>query len=108
MRLVRSWLLIFAVLLLLVCLYRLFEGVQDWQKDHRLKQRYAEEIKKLERERERLRVRVENLKTNELTQERLARGLGYIKPGETVYKVVRSPKGAAPNHTKGDAQNQNQ
>ncbi|RKU36804.1 hypothetical protein C6495_02895 [Candidatus Poribacteria bacterium] len=33
---------------------------------------------------------VEMLKTDDLTQQRLARKrLGYIKPGETKYKIVR-------------------
>ena len=97
MRLARSWLFIFAVVLLVVCLYRLVEGVQDWREDRRIKQHYAGELKKLELERERLRVRVEKLRTSKLTKERLARGLGYIKPGETVFKVVPSPKGPVQN-----------
>lgn len=92
MRLARSWLFIFAVVLLGVCIYRLVEGVREWQEDRRIEQHYAEELRKLELERDRLKVRVEKLRTNELAKERLARGLGYIKPGEIVYKVVPAAK----------------
>lgn len=90
MRFVQSWLSILAVVVLLISLYRFVEGFQNWQESRQIKQHYLERLAKLEKERDRLTIRVEKLKTNELTKERLARGLGYIKLGETVYKIARS------------------
>ena len=91
MRFIQSGLSILAVVMLLVSLYRFVEGFQDWQEARQIKQRSLNELAKLERERDRLKIRVEKLKTDELTKERLARRLSYIKPGEVVYKIVPSP-----------------
>ena len=91
MRFIQSGLSILAVVMLLVSLYRFVEGFQDWQEAREIKRRSLDELAELERERDRLKVRVEKLKTDELTKERLARRLSYIKPGETVYKIVPSP-----------------
>ena len=88
MRLIQSGLSILAVFMLLISLYRFVEGFQNWQEARRIKQRSLDEVAALERERDRLKVRVEKLKTDELTKERLARRLSYIKPGEVVYKIV--------------------
>jgi cell division protein FtsB len=91
MRVIQSWLSILALFMLLIGLYRFVEGLQNWQEARRIKQHSLEELAKLERERDLLKIRVEKLKTNEFTKEQLARRLGYIKPGETVYKVVPFP-----------------
>lgn len=91
MRLIQPWLSILAVILLLISLYRFVEGFQNWQEARQIKQRSLDELVALERERDRLKVRVEKLKTDELTKERLARRLSYIKPGEVVYQIVPSP-----------------
>ena len=91
MRFIQSWLSILAVFMLLVSLYRFIEGFQNWQEARQIKRRSLDELSKLESERERLKTRVEKLKTDELTKERLARRLSYIKPGEVVYKIVPAP-----------------
>ena len=91
MRFIQPGLSILAVIMLLISLYRFVEGFQNWQEARQIKQRSLDELAELERERDRLKVRVEKLKTDELTKERLARRLSYVKPGEVVYKVVPSP-----------------
>lgn len=90
MRFIQPGLSILAVIMLLISLYRFVEGFQNWQEAREIKQRSLDELAALERERDRLKVRVENLKTDELTKERLARRLNYVKPGEIVYKIVSS------------------
>ena len=91
MRFIQPWLSILAVLLLVISLYRFVEGFQNWQETRQIKQRSLEELAALEHERDRLKIRVEKLETDELTKERLARRLSYIKSGEVVYKIVPSP-----------------
>ena len=88
MRFIQPWLSILAVLMLLISLYRFVEGFQNWQEARQIKRRSLEELAALERERDRLKIRVEKLETDELTKERLARRLSYVKPGEVVYKIV--------------------
>jgi cell division protein FtsB len=90
MRFIQPGLSILAVIILLISLYRFVEGFQNWQEARQIKQRSLDELAELERERDRLKVRVEKLKTDELTKERLARRLSYVKPGEIVYKIVPS------------------
>ena len=90
MRFIQPWLSILAVFMLLVSLYRFVEGFQNWQEARQIKRRSLDELAALESERDRLKIRVEKLQTNELTKERLARRLSYIKPGEVVYKIVPS------------------
>jgi cell division protein FtsB len=91
MRFIQPWLSILAVFMLLISLYRFVEGFQNWQEARQIKLQSLDELTELERERDRLKIRVEKLKTDELTKERLARRLTYIKPGELVYKIVPSP-----------------
>jgi cell division protein FtsB len=90
MRFVQHWLSIVAFVVLLISLYRFVEGFQNWQEARAIKRRFHNEIAELERKRDQLQLRIEKLRTDELTKERLARRVGYIKPGETVYKIVRS------------------
>ena len=92
MRFIQPGLSILAVIILLISLYRFVEGFQNWQEAREIKRRSLDELAELERERDRLKVRVEKLKTDELTKERLARRLSYVKPGEIVYKIVPSSK----------------
>ncbi len=91
MRFIQPWLSILAVFMLLIGLYRFVEGFQNWQEARQIKRHSLAELAELERERDRLKIRVEKLKTDELTKERLTRRLSYIKPGEIVYKIVPSP-----------------
>ena len=65
-------------------------GYDDWQRAQIAEQEYRSEIRKLEVERDRLKQRVEMLKSDVLTKERLARKrLGYIRPGERKFKVAK-------------------
>ena len=91
MQFIRPGLSILAAVMLLISLYRFVEGFQNWQEAREIKRRSLDELAELERERDLLKIRVEKLKTDELTKERLARRLSYIKPGEIVYKVIPSP-----------------
>ena len=90
MRFIQPGLSILAVVMLSISLYRFVEGFQNWQEARQIKQRSLDELAALERERDQLKVRVEKLKTDELTKERLARRLSYVKSGEVVYKIVPS------------------
>ena len=66
------------------------KGYDDWQRAQFAEKAYRGEIRALETERDRLKKRVEMLKNDELTKERLARKrLGYIRPGELKFKVVK-------------------
>ena len=95
MRFVQSSLFILASLMLLVGLSHFVKGFHGWQETRGMKQQYLEELRELELERDRLKVRAEKLKTDEFTKEQLVREkLGYVKPGEIVYKIARSPQRA--------------
>ena len=96
MRIFQSGLLIIAFIVLPVSLYRFGEGFHNWHRARRIKQHYLAELVRLRRERDELKGQVEKLKHNELAKERLARRLGYVKPGEVMYKIVQAP---GSNHT---------
>ena len=90
MRILRPILLLIAVGLLLVSVNQFMNGYDDWQRAQILEEAYRAEIRELETERDRLQKRVEMLKNDELTKERLARKrLGYIKSGELKFKVAK-------------------
>lgn len=90
MRIFRPILFLIAVGLLLVSVQQFMNGYGDWQQAQLAEEAYRAEIRELEEERDRLKKRVEMLKNDELTKERLAKKrLGYIKPGELKFKVVK-------------------
>lgn len=90
MRIFRPILLLIALGLLLVSVRQFVKGYDDWQQAQIAEKDYRAEIRKLEAERDRLKQRVEMLKNDELTKERLARKrLGYIRPGERKFTVVK-------------------
>lgn len=90
MRIFRPILFLIAVGLLLVSVNQFMNGYSDWQQAQLAEEAYRAEIRELEAERDRLKERVEMLKNDKLTKERLARKrLGYIKPGELKFKVVK-------------------
>ena len=90
MRIFRPILLLIALGLLLVSVRQFIKGYDDWQRAQIAEEVYRTEIRDLEAARDRLKQRVEMLKNDELTKERLARKrLGYIKPGERKFKVVK-------------------
>ena len=90
MRIFRPILFLIAVGLLLVSVQQFMNGYGDWQQAQLAEEAYRAEIRELEDERDQLKKRVEMLKNDELTKERLAKKrLGYIKPGELKFKVVK-------------------
>ena len=90
MRIFRPILFLIAVGLLLVSVQQFMNGYGDWQQAQLAEEAYRAEIRELEEERDRLKKRVEMLKNDELTKERLAKKrLGYIKSGELKFKVVK-------------------
>ena len=90
MSIVRLILFIIALGLLVVSVRQFMNGYSDWQQAQIAEEAYRTEIRKLESERDLLQERVEMLKSDTLTKERLARKrLGYIKPGELKFKVVK-------------------
>lgn len=90
MRIFRPILFFLAVALLLVSVRQFIAGYYDWQQAQVAEEAYRAEIRELEAARDRLKERVELLENDQFTQERLARKrLGYIKPGELKFKVVK-------------------
>ncbi|MCG9130218.1 septum formation initiator family protein [Candidatus Poribacteria bacterium] len=90
MRIFRPILFLIALGLLVVSVRQFMNGYDDWQRAQIAEEAYRAEIRTLETERDRLKKRVEMLKDDELTKERLARKrLGYIRPGELKFKVVK-------------------
>ena len=86
----RPILFLIALALLLVSVRQFMNGYSDWQQAQLAEEAYRAEILELEVERDRLEQRVEMLQNDRLTKERLARKrLGYIKPGELRFKVVK-------------------
>ena len=94
MRIFRPILFLIALGLLFVSVRQFMNGYDDWQRAQIAEEEYRSEIRKLEVERDRLKQRVEMLKNDMLTKERLARKrLGYIRPGERKFKVVKPDTG---------------
>lgn len=90
MRIFRPILFLIALGLLVVSVRQFMNGYDDWQRAQSAEEAYRAEIRTLETERDRLKKRVEMLKDDELTKERLARKrLGYIRAGELKFKVVK-------------------
>ena len=90
MGVVRLILFIIVLGLLLVSVRQFMNGYDDWQQAQIAEEAYRAEIRKLEAERDLLQKRVEMLKSDTLTKERLARKrLGYVRPGELKFKVVK-------------------
>ena len=73
--------------------YRFVRGFQSWWRNREIRQGYARETERLTQERQRLKEQIDKLEHSPLAQERLAREMGYIKPGETVYKLVPQADG---------------
>ncbi len=84
------WLLIviFGFSSLVIGGYRLINGFQYWRQNDQVRDSYVQAIEELKLEQQSLKEELYKLQYNRLTKERLARELGYIKPGETVYKIV--------------------
>lgn len=90
MRILRPILFLIALALLVVSVRQFMNGYNDWQEAQMAEEAYRAEIRALETKRDQLEQRVEMLKNDELTKERLARKrLGYIRAGELKFKVVK-------------------
>ena len=85
----RTLLICFVVAVIFsVQIYRLGGVFRYWWSNRELKQRYVLEVNELQQKQENMKLELYKLKNNELTQERLAREMGYARPGEIVYKFV--------------------
>lgn len=90
MRIFRFILFSIALALLSVSIDQFLKGYRDWEQAQLAEAGYRAEIESLETKRDKLKHRVEMLKIDELTRERLARErLGYIKPGEIKFKIAK-------------------
>ena len=90
MRVFRPILILIALGLLIVSVRQFMNGYSDWQQAQIAEEAYQAELQGLEAKRDQLKQRVEMLQNDRLTKERLARKrLGYIKPGELKFKVVK-------------------
>ena len=90
MHIFRPILFLIALALLVVSVRQFMNGYNDWQEAQLAEEAYRAEIRTLEAKRDELKQRVEMLKNDELTKERLARKrLGYIRAGELKFKVVK-------------------
>lgn len=69
-------------------IYTFGGAVRYWQENREKKQKYILEINELEQQQKMLKKEIMELKNNKLTQERLAREMGYIKPNEVIYKFM--------------------
>ena len=88
MRFVQITLCLLAMPVLALGLYRFVEGFIYWNQCRMIQQDYVDEINKLKAERDKLQDYVRRLESDEFTQEQIARKQGYIKKGETVYRIV--------------------
>jgi cell division protein FtsB len=88
MRFVQITLFLLAIPVLVLGLYRFVEGFIYWNQCRMIQQDYINEINKLKLERDKLQDYVKRLESDDFTQEQLARKQGYIKPGETVYRIA--------------------
>jgi len=90
MRIFRVILFIVATALLIVSVKQFMNGYKAWQEAQQVAESYQKELQRLEIGRDRLKKRVELLKNDPLTKERLVRKkLGYVKPGEVMFKIVK-------------------
>jgi len=85
----RTLMICFVIAVILsVQIYRIRDAFKYWQSNREVKQRYAQEVNELSQQQESMKNELNKLKYNKLTQERLAREMGYVKPGEVVYKFA--------------------
>ncbi len=90
MRIFRVVLFIIAVALLVVSMRQFMNGYKAWQEALQVEESYQGELHRLESKRDNLKKRVELLKNDTLTKERLVRKkFGYVKPGEVMFKIVK-------------------
>ena len=88
-----GWLLLGAAFLFLLTIgsYRFVRGFQYWRRNLKIRRGYIQEVDRLRQKHQRLRDELYKLEHSLLAQERLAREIGYIRPGEVVYKFAQKP-----------------
>lgn len=90
MRIFRAILLIIALALLIFSVKQFMNGYKDWQHALIVEEGFEAEINELKGKRDNLKKRVELLKNDTLTKERLVRKrFGYVKPGEIKIKITK-------------------
>jgi len=92
MRIVQIILLLLAIPIFALSSCGFIDGFKSWQQSKKIQQSFIAKIKELEAKRDERLDCVERLKNDELTREMAAREQGYIKEGETVYRIVSSIK----------------
>ncbi len=87
------WLILWVLLIFIIIIpimilqvYRFSSAFQYWRYNKKLKEEYTKEVNKLYLEQVKLKKEIYNLNHNKLVCERLAREIGFIKPGEIVYR----------------------
>lgn len=85
----RKLVYLFTIFLIALSCYRLIDSFLQWSRIKKIEVSYANELRKLKVERESLKGQTESLKSDRFLQESLAREIGYRKPGETMYIIVR-------------------
>ena len=92
MRIVQIILFLLAIPLFALSSCRFIDGFKYWRQSKEIRQNYAADIKELEAKRDRLFNYVECLRNDEFAMEAIAREQGYVKEGETVYRIISSVK----------------
>lgn len=85
----RLYLLLFIILS--VFFYEGYELSKEFRRWHHYRQQvelYKQSIEELKSENELLEETAHKLRNSEFAQEEVAREMGYVKPGETVYRFV--------------------
>ena len=83
-------------LFLAICLYRFVDDVRLYNSAQALKAAKVEALARLEARRDETRELAEKLQSDPMTRERLARSVGDIRPGETVYFIRPAAPAPAP------------
>jgi len=80
--------IIYAIITIIVSIqiYRLGDGFRYWWQNKRLKKQYIQEIASLEQKQAEMKRELDSLKYGVFENERLAREIGYVKPGEIVFR----------------------
>ncbi len=90
MRIFRVILFLIALALLVISVMQFRNGYNDWQEAQYVEKKYQERLQWFENKRDNLKKRVEMLRNDTLTKERLIRKkFGYVKPGEVQFRIIK-------------------
>ncbi|MBD3183518.1 hypothetical protein GF312_14580 [Candidatus Poribacteria bacterium] len=67
--------------------YRFIQMMQYWHKNSLIKEKYVIQVERLKQEQEALKKRIDDLNNNPVVLEKLARDIGFVKPGEVIYRL---------------------